>query len=203
MKYQVNNILQSQQAGSGLVSPQGSWSHPYFTQSQSQHEDGESEQNDCLTLFDSSRSSFVATTWERTFLLYNVSFTSSSRRKMNRNTLTSTLKPYWAEDGCRARLQHTGAGDIQGVCLEVSQKFYLISRLFLEIETWYFTWRCSIMGHLIIKKWCDQYHLLDISNDCVKKFKDFRSYRKLWPFHILRESIAQNVFQKDVFWGKI
>ena len=106
MKYQVNNILQSQQPGSGLVSPQGSWSHPYFTQSQSQHEDGESEQRDCLTLFDSSRSSFVATTWERTFLLYNVSFTSSSRMKMNRNTLTSTSKPYWAEDGCSQTAAH-------------------------------------------------------------------------------------------------
>ena len=58
----------------------------------------------------------------------------------------------------------------------------------------------SIMGHLIIKNEFDHYHLLDIPNNCVKKFKDFRSYRKVWPFHILRESIAQNVFQM-VFSG--
>ena len=82
---------------------------------------------------------------------------------------------------------------IQGVCLELSQKFYLISRLFLEIETWYFTWRCSIMGHLIIKKWFDHYHLLDISNDCVKKFKDFRRFdAKNMAISHSRRRIPQN-----------
>ena len=72
---------------------------------------------------------------------------------------------------------------LQGVCLEVSQKFYLISRLFLEIETWYFTWRCSIMGHLIIKKWCDQYHLLDISNDCVKNLWKSTQFSQIQVCH--------------------
>ena len=53
----------------------------------------------------------------------------------------------------------------------MSQKFYLISRLFLELETWNFGLIQSIIWHLIIKKWFDHYHLLDISNNKIQSFQ--------------------------------
>ena len=77
---------------------------------------------------------------------------------------------------------------IQGVCEMVLQKLYLISRLFLELETWNFGLIQSIIGHLIIKKWFDHYHLLDISNDYVKNSKISEGTEKTWLFH----KIAQN-----------
>ena len=65
---------------------------------------------------------------------------------------------------------------IQGVPELLCQMFMLITRLFFELETWNLGLMQSIMGHLIIKNEFDHYHLLDIPNDCVKKFKDFRRF---------------------------
>ena len=82
---------------------------------------------------------------------------------------------------------------VQGVPELTCQKFMFITRLFFELETWNLGLMQSIMGHLIIKNEFDHYHLLDIPNDCVKKFKDFRRFTaKNMAISHSRRRIPQN-----------